>query len=989
MLYKIRLIPKLGADSPESRRVARTLLDAGVHAQGIVHHRLFLLEGEFTRDDATRAATNLLADPVLERAEVFDGMELEPEGDLLFHVMRRTGVMDPIEASLLRALRDFGLVPVAVKSADQYLFASKPSAHDLSRTAAALGNIVVDESHHGPLKLASLPRGKAYTFERREVAIRSFDDEHLAGVNRSHGLALNAEEMRAVRDYFQAAKREPTDIELQTIAQTWSEHCKHKTLAGHVHYRERGREGQDRVEADSLFDKGDVPPNGRIDNLLKDTIKKATDDLAKPWCLSVFVDNAGVIEFDGQDAICFKVETHNHPSAIEPYGGAGTGIGGVIRDIMGTGLGARPILNTNVFCFGPWDLPKDAVPRGALHPRKVLRGVISGVRDYGNRMGIPTPNGSLHFEPRYTGNPLVYAGCVGLIPRDKIQKGAKPGDHIVVVGGRTGRDGIGGATFSSAELTSKSEVVSSGAVQIGNAIQEQMVLETLLKARDLGLYHGVTDCGAGGLSSAVGEMGEELGATVELSRVPIKYEGLSYLEIWISEAQERMVIAVPPHKVQQTLELFRSEDVEATDIGIFEQTGRLQLQWHGTTVADLSMEFLHGGMPKVWREALWSQPEHRVVRHVDQAPTTPGEILRAILASPNVCSKEWVVRQYDHEVQAGSAVKPFTGVSRDGPSDACAVVPKPGAQHAVVVSNGLNVLYGDVDPYWMALANIDEALRNYVATGGDIDHCAILDNFSWGNCGKSDRLAAMVRACYGALHAARAYGTPFISGKDSLNNEFKTEAGLSIAIPHTLLISAIGRAVSIDGLTTSDLKRAGNKLYMVGLTRKEFAASHHELVTGKAGERLVRTDADLALRCYRMLNDCQRRGLIQSAHDCAEGGLAVTLAEMCIGGRLGADVTLRQELAATDADIDDTTLLFSESTGRLVIEVQPQAEMDVRGLFEGLPLFALGEVSATGNLSIRGLNGNALVNEPVTTLHQAWRQPLYAAMGEEMPATTH
>src|SRR5690606_17388766 len=375
------------------------------------------------------------------------------------------------------------------------------------------------------------------------VVLRSYDDQNLHEVNQKHRLALNTEEMVAIRDYFEKEQRDPTDVELQTIAQTWSEHCKHKTLAGHVYYRETGPGNADRAAQDSLFDLPDLPQNGQIDNLLKDTIKRATDELNRDWCLSVFVDNAGVIAFDEQDAICFKVETHNHPSAIEPYGGAGTGIGGVIRDILGTGLGARPIVNTDVFCFGPPDLPREDVPRGALHPRKIMQGVASGVRDYGNRMGIPTANGSVHFDARYSGNPLVYAGSVGIMPRDSIAKGAQTGDHAIVVGGRTGRDGIGGATFSSAELTSKSEVVSSGAVQIGNAIQEQMVQETLLKARDLGLYNAVTDCGAGGLSSAVGEMGEELGAEVELARVPLKYEGLSYLETWISEAQERMVIA--------------------------------------------------------------------------------------------------------------------------------------------------------------------------------------------------------------------------------------------------------------------------------------------------------------------------------------------------------------------------------------------------------------------------------------------------------------
>ncbi|MBK8205378.1 MAG: phosphoribosylformylglycinamidine synthase subunit PurL [Planctomycetes bacterium] len=983
MLWKIRLVPRSGAQSPESLRVARTLNDAGVNAAGIVHHRLFLIEGELDRETALRIGGTLLADPVLEIAEVYEGTQAEPHAERLFHVMRRTGVMDPVEASLTRALRDIGVNPTGVKSADQYLFADKPSAQDLSKAAPALGNIVVDESHAGALKLEALPRGRKHEFERVEVAVRAFDDAHLSRVNAEHRLALNIEEMRAIRKYFEDAGREPTDVELQTIAQTWSEHCKHKTLTGMVHYRERGPGNADELEADSLFELGDMPLDGKIDNLLKATIKRATDELARPWCLSVFVDNAGVIGFDEHDAICFKVETHNHPSAIEPYGGAGTGIGGVIRDIMGTGLGARPVMNTDVFCFGPPNLPADHVHRGAMHPRKIMRGVVSGVRDYGNRMGIPTTNGSVHFDARYTGNPLVYAGSVGFIPRDKIAKAAKAGDHIIVVGGRTGRDGIGGATFSSVELTSKSEVVSSGAVQIGNAIQEQMVLETLLKARDLHLYHAVTDCGAGGLSSAVGEMGEQLGAHVELSRVPLKYEGLSCLEVWISEAQERMVVAVAPHKVDDILRLFSDEDVEATDIGVFGNNGRLHLDWHGQRVCDLSMEFMHDGMPRVEREAVYEAPR----RHVPQgdAKAGPMDVLSAILASPNVCSKEWIVRQYDHEVQAGSAIKPFTGPGRDGPSDGCAVVPKPGGQDAIVVSNGLNTRYGDVDPYWMAQSNIDEALRNYVATGGDIDHCAILDNFSWGNCNKPDRMGAMVRACYGALHAARAYGTPFISGKDSLNNEFKTDAGVSIAIPHTLLISAIGKAVSIDALTTSDLKKPGNKLLLAGFTAREFAGSHHELITGLAGDLPPRVDAALALRLYRAINAAQRAGLVASAHDCSEGGLAVALAEMCIGGRLGAKVRLRQEMAATDADIDDTVLLFAESNSRLVLEIAPQHEAAVFELFAGLPLFELGEVVSGQRLQVEGLQGTVPIDADVAELRDTWRQPIYAAFGETAP----
>ncbi|MHC4840274.1 MAG: phosphoribosylformylglycinamidine synthase subunit PurL [Planctomycetota bacterium] len=975
MLFKIVLTPKAGPESPDSTRVARALAASGVKADGVSHRRMFLIDG-IERADADRVATQLLVDPVLETASVFEGTEAEPNDTNLLHIMRRTGVMDPVEQALTRALKDSGVNPSAVKSADQYHF-SEPVSTELAKAVTeALANEAVDEGRAGSLKLDKLPQGAPYEFTRIDVHVIEADDDALQAINLEHGLALNIEEMRAIKAYYTKAGENPTDVAIQTIAQTWSEHCKHKTLAGHVAYSEA--EGV----ADSMFDLPDMPADGRIDNLLKDTIKLATDELDRDWCLSVFVDNAGVIAFDETDALCFKVETHNHPSAIEPYGGAGTGIGGVIRDILGTGLGARPIMNTNVFCFGMPDIADSDVPKGATHPRKIMQGVVSGVRDYGNRMGIPTPNGSVHFDDRYTGNPLVYAGSVGIMPRDKIEKAAVAGDHIIVVGGRTGRDGIGGATFSSLELTSESEVVSSGAVQIGNAIQEQMVMETMLKARDLGLYTAVTDCGAGGLSSAVGEMGEQLGADVKLETIPVKYEGLTYFEVWLSEAQERMVYSVPPEKVEQTLALFAAEDVEATDIGTFTGDGRLTLSWKGESVCDIDMKFLHDGMPKIWREAKYDGvPERKL--DAGKVDTADHEgVLKAILGSYNVASKEWVLRQYDHEVQAGSAVKPLTGPRRDGPSDAAAIVPKLDSEDAFVVSNGLNTRYGDVDPYWMALSNIDEALRNYVATGGDINHCAILDNFSWGNCNKPDRLAAIVRASYGCLTAARAYGTPFISGKDSLNNEFKTEAGESIAIPHTLLISAIGKAVSLDGLTTSDIKKSGNKLFMMGLTRQELAGSHAEMVTGQPSVNPPKVDPDAALKSYRALNAAQKSGLIEAAHDCSEGGIAVAVAEMCISGRVGATVNLSASL--TDDGADDATLLFSESNSRIVLEVSPANVEGLKMVFDGLPLFEIGEVGGD-LLTINGMEGSSLISSAVSELVTSWREPIYNVFGESAP----
>src|SRR5207302_7738110 len=459
---------------------------------------------------------------------------------------------------------------------------------ELERIAGrVLANGVIESVHFDAFVPAEFPAGHPYAFKLRHVEIRDLSDDQLTKLSREGHLFLSLAEMKAIQSYYREQSREPTDVELETLAQTWSEHCVHKTLKGKIDFDGR-----------------------HFENLLKETIFGATQEIRRrlgpdDWCVSVFEDNAGVVRFDDQYHVCFKVETHNHPSAIEPYGGANTGLGGVIRDPLGTGLGARPICNTDVFCFAPPDTPPETLPVGILHPLQVMKGVVTAVRDYGNRMGIPTVNGAVCFDERFLGNPLVFCGTVGLIPVDRCHKEPKAGDLIVTVGGRTGRDGIHGATFSSIELTSESEKVSGGAVQIGNAIAEKKVLDVILQARDRGLYNAITDCGAGGFSSAVGEMGENLGAAVQLDQAPLKYEGLSYTEIWISEAQERMVLAVPEASWPALRSLCASEDVEATVIGRFEATGRLRLYYQQQPVADLDMPFLHGGRPDVVRQATW------------------------------------------------------------------------------------------------------------------------------------------------------------------------------------------------------------------------------------------------------------------------------------------------------------------------------------------------------------------------------------------------
>ncbi len=554
--------------------------------------RGFLLEGYLDRDAARRLTDELLVDSVVETASLSEvGNSLDENA---ITVLLKPGVMDPVAESVLTAAQDLGTPLDAVRTFRRYFGTRELNPNDRDILyRKVLANDAIEQLVAGALRAEHLALGKPYTFQKITVALRALDDEGLLKLSRDGQLALNLDEMQAIQAHFREQGRDPIDIELETIAQTWSEHCSHKTLKGPIDYTET-------VDGKSQ--------TRRINNLLKETIFGATQELRKrmaadDWCVSVFADNAGVVQFDDHFHACFKVETHNHPSAIEPYGGANTGIGGVIRDPLGTGLGAKPICNTDVFCFAPPDFPPDQLPPGVLHPRRTMIGVVTGVKDYGNRMGIPTVNGALVFDERYLANPLVFCGTVGLIPVERMHKAAKPGDWIVAVGGRTGRDGIHGATFSSLELTEESEAISGGAVQIGNAITEKKVLDVVLQARDRGLYNAITDCGAGGFSSAVGEMAADLGASVQLDKAPLKYEGLSYTEIWISESQERMVLAVPPKKWPELEELCRSESVEAAVIGKFEDTGRLKLSYREEPVADLAMAFLHDGRPSVVRNA--------------------------------------------------------------------------------------------------------------------------------------------------------------------------------------------------------------------------------------------------------------------------------------------------------------------------------------------------------------------------------------------------
>jgi phosphoribosylformylglycinamidine synthase len=706
---------------------------------------------------------------------------------------------------------------------------------------------------------------------------------------------------------------------------------------------------------------------------MKSTIFRVTKELDKPWCLSVFVDNSGVIDFDGRWALCFKVETHNHPSAVEPYGGAATGIGGVIRDPLGTGLGAKPILNTDVFCFAPPDFPYEKLPKGVLHPRRIFKGVRAGVADYGNRLGIPTVNGAILFDDRYLANPLVYCGTMGLMPVSMAKKRThNPGDLIVLVGGKTGRDGIHGATFASDQLTDESGAKSYTSVQIGNPIVEKKVIDILLQARDRGLYNHITDCGAGGLSSAVGEMGEETGARVDLDKVPLKYSGLNYAEIWISEAQERMVIAVPPENLDEMLKLCASEDVQVAVIGEFTDDKHLNLFYKGHRVADLDMKFLHQGIPQWQLQAVLNQTQYPEPDFTQ--PKDLGKSLKDILATWNVCSKEWVIRQYDHEVQGGTVIKPLVGITNEGPGDATVVKPVFDSDKGVIVANGINPKYGQLSPYWMAASAIDEALRQIIAVGGNLDRVALLDNFCWGDTRKPEMLGALIEAAQACYDIAKVYETPFVSGKDSLYNEFEYE-GKIIAIPHTLLISAMGIVDDVKRSTSMDFKQAGDLIYVVGETKNEMGGSAYLDTKGFIGNSVPKVEPAKAKILMEKLSQASEKGLVKACHDCSEGGIGVAAAEMAFAGGLGAAISLKSVPVSEKITRNDF-ILFSESNSRFIVEVAPENKDKFEKTLKGVTYGNIGTTNDTGKFEVTGSNGKKIISETIGDLKEAWQKPL-------------
>jgi phosphoribosylformylglycinamidine synthase II len=904
--------------------------------ENVIVSDVYYITGDLSADQLHSIAQNVLCDPVIE-CYVVDDTDVDKGG---IEILYNPGVTDPKEASVRKAIADIGLAVHSVKTGSYYVIEGDYDRDELiARAALFLYNPLVQHVRHGDVEAYN---PTAYKLKLVHIDLTG----DLLELSRNMGLSLNRNEMAVVKDYFAGENREPTDVELEAIAQTWSEHCRHKTFLGKID-----------------FD-GEI-----IDNLLRQTIMKATREIAHPLCLSVFHDNSGVIDFDEKYGVCFKVETHNHPSALEPYGGAATGIGGVIRDILGTGLGARPIMSTDIFCFGLPGFDFHKLPTGILHPSTIMKGVIRGVRDYGNRMGIPTASGAIYFDEDFLYNPLVYCGCIGLIRKDRIKKGARPGDAILLVGGRTGRDGIHGVTFASAELSGESE---KSCVQIGNPIVEKRVTDCLLKVSEEGILSSVTDCGGGGLSSAVGEMGKETGVVVYLDRVPLKYQGLSPREIWISESQERMILAVAQNHLDRVLTIFGQEGVEATVIGEFTNDRRLALYYGEARVCDLDMQFLHDGLPMPTKRA---KTRTRVTHQTSlPKPIDFNSLVLEIVGSLNSCSREWVIREYDHEVQGASVIKSLVGTSGIGPQDAVVIRPRLDRKRGVVVSCGINPSFGRFDAYNMALSVVDEALRNLVAAGGDIRQAAMLDNFCLSSPEREDVLADLVLSARGCYDAAKYFGVPFISGKDSLYNEWMDESGEIFTIPPTLLISAIGIIENVDRCVSMDLKAAGHDIFIIGETRDEMGGSEYYRLMGMDGGTVPGLDFQSASAIMQRLHLAINSGLVLACHDLSEGGLALAIAEMAFSGNVGVEIDIGA-VPHAGMKIRHDALLFSESNTRFLVEVKKENSDDLMHLFKALPAACIGHTTNEDRLRIF-YGDRKLADLPLVLVRKKWQRKI-------------
>ncbi len=990
MAWRIVVGLKENVRDARGERVRREIREhLGIELQSVRTIDVYTVDAQLSEGEVAASAAGPFSDPVIQDYTI--NQPLAHDFDVLVEVGYRPGVTDNVGRTAREAIQyqtGRAFTPEeGVYTSVQYLLSGDISVEVAERIAKDfLGNGLIQRWDIISRAAFDGSKGVAVTVPKvtstAKPAVRpvslEVSDEKLMEISRSGMLALTLEEMQAIQFYYRQenviASRKavglaamPTDVELEALAQTWSEHCKHKIFSARIEYEDE----QGNLEV--------------INSLFKSYIMQVTADVRKARgkddiCLSVFKDNAGVIKFNDDWSLVYKVETHNSPSALDPYGGALTGIVGCNRDPFGTGMGARLMFNTDVFCFASPFYDKPLPPR-LLHPRRIFEGVVEGVEHGGNKSGIPTVNGSLVFDERFAGKPLVYCGTGAIMPRilngqPCHEKEAKVGDRIVMAGGRVGKDGIHGATFSSEELHEGSPVT---AVQIGDPITQRRMFDFLIIARDRGLYNAITDNGAGGLSSSVGEMAEFTnGFEMHLDLAPLKYSGLQPWEILISEAQERMTMAVPPEKLEEFSTLADEMGVEITDLGQFTDSGYFHCLYEGETASYLPMEFIHDGVPQMVLSARWTPPSLQEPGF--SQPLDMDATLRHMLGRLDICSKESVVRRYDHEVQGGTVIKPLVGVANDGPSDAAVVKPLFDSFEGVVVAHGICPSYSDIDTYHMMANAVDEGLRNYVAVGGNIEHVAGLDNFCWCDPVVSAKTpdgeykaAQLVRANQALYDYCLAFGVPLISGKDSMKNDYMI-GDTKISIPPTVLFSVIGKIEDLRKAVTMDAKAPGDLVYLLGETRDELGGSEYYALHDQVGANVPKVDAESAMQRYRTLNAAQEEGLIASCHDLSDGGLAVSLAETAFAGGFGISVDLHDVPVA--AAMREDRVLYSESASRLLVTVKEENSEQFEKLFAGQIFACIGEVTADEYLKITGLQGEVLIRSTLDDLKEAWQSPL-------------
>ncbi len=964
----------------------------GISVGAVRTRDVFHVEPALSSADAARVAAEF-AGPIVRQGAV--GRVEDGPFDVAVSVGFKPGVTDPvgksarvaIEDLLGRALGSHG----AVYASRVYLLSGVDRAQAARIATQLLANEVIERvtvqsfaEWQASRPDLSVPRVVEHPPRPVEtVRLRGLDDAALATLSRQRLLALSVEELHVLRDFFEQAASDParagaglgadpTDVELECLAQTWSEHCKHKIFNATITYREQGRPPE---EIRSLFRQYIRGTTATVDAAIR-----ARE--GKSWLVSVFHDNAGVIAATARYHLVYKVETHNSPSALDPYGGAITGIVGVNRDPFGTGLGADLLSNVWGYCFGPPEWPGQ-LPPGLLHPRRIRDGVHHGVIDGGNQSGIPYGRGWEFFDERFLGKPLVYCGTVGRMPvssagRPTEVKAARPGDRVVMVGGRIGKDGIHGATFSSAELTEESPVQ---AVQIGDPITQKMMFDFLLEAREAGLYSSITDNGAGGLSSSVGEMARQPGgAWLDLARAPLKYQGLAPWEVLVSEAQERMTLAVPPAHLEAFLALARLREVEATDLGEFTDSGRLEVRWGRQVVGLLPLDFLHDGDPEMRIEAEWKVPATvPAPRRPPPASAAEGQALAAsFLARDNLRSSELLSRTYDHEVKGLTVVKPWVGAHRDVPSDATVfMIAHDGDHTGYALAEGVFPTYSDHDAWAMAQAGVDLAVRRVIAAGARADRIAALDNYCWPDPLPGDRnpdalqkAAALVRASKGLAEICVAYGVPLVSGKDSMKND-AVVGGQRISIPPTLLASVIAVVDDVRRALTLEAARAGQLLVLVGETRQELGGTEWAAARGLAGGEVPRTSPAALWPAYQAVARAIGDRLVQSAHAVGRGGLLHSLFLVARASGLGLSVDLAGAPVAGTVDWEGR--LLGETTGRFLLAVEPSRLDALRAVLAAAPHAVVGAFDAGGRLRI-DLGTTPLLDAPVDELARAWKR---------------